>query len=61
MTEVEAAINSRPLTVETVSDSSSFIPISLSNILTMKTSVVIPPVATFQGADLYCNKRWRHV
>ena len=61
MTEVEAVINARPLTVGAVSDSSSLIPISPSNILTMKTSVVMPPPGTFQDADLYCNKRWRRV
>ena len=61
MTEVEVVVNSRPLTVETVSDSSSLIPISPNNILTMKTSVVMPPPGTFQGADLYCKKRWRCV
>ena len=59
MTEVEAVINSRPLTVETVSDSNSLIPITPSNILTMKTSVVMQPPGIFQGADLYCKKRWR--
>ena len=61
MTKVEAVINPRPLTVDTVSDSSSLIPISPKNILTMKTSVVMPPPGTFQGADLYCKKRWTRV
>ena len=48
MTEVEAVINSRPLTVETVSDSKSLIPISPSNILTIKTSVVMSQPGAFQ-------------
>ena len=61
MTEVKAVLNSRPLTVETESDSNSLIPIPPSNILTMKTSVVIPPPSTFQGADLCCRKTWKCV
>ena len=61
MTEVKAVRNSRPLTVETVSDSNSLFPILPSNILTMKTSVVIPPPSTFQRADLYSRKTWKCV
>ena len=57
MTEVKAVLNSRPLTVETASDSNSLIPILPSNILTMKTSVV----SAFQGADLPCRKTWKCV
>ena len=56
MARVEAVINSRPLTVEIVSDSNSLISISPSNKLTMKTSIVMPPPGTFPGADLYCKK-----
>ena len=61
MTEVEAVINSRPLTVETMSDPNSLILILPSNILTMKTSAVMPPSGTFQLADLYCKERWMRV
>ena len=61
MTEVEAVINLRPSNVETVSDSSSLFPISPSNKLRIKTSIVMPPPGTFQGADLYCKKKWRRV
>ena len=48
MTKVEAVINSRHLTVETVSGSNSLVPFAPSNTLTMKTSVVMPPPGTFQ-------------
>ena len=48
MTKVEAVINSRHLTVETVSVSNSLVPFAPSNTLTMKTSVVMPPPGTFQ-------------
>ena len=41
MTETEAIINSRPLTVETINDGQSPMPISPNNILTMKTKVVV--------------------
>lgn len=48
MTEVGAVINLRPLTVETVSDSNSLIPVSPSNIQKMETSALMPPPGTFQ-------------
>ena len=41
MVEVEAVVNSKPLTVDTISDADSQIPISSKNILTMKSNVVI--------------------
>ena len=43
MTKTEAIINSRPLTVETINDGQSPMPISPNNILTMKKKVVMPP------------------
>ena len=36
MTEVEGILNSRPLTVETITDPTSFQPLSSINLLTMK-------------------------
>ena len=59
MTETEAIINSRPLTVDTINDGQSPMPISPNNILTMKTKVVMPPPEVFQKPDLYCRSRWR--
>ena len=56
--EVELIINSRPLTAETISDSKSEIPLSPSNLLTMKTSVVMPPPGEFSKPDAYSKKRW---
>ena len=61
MTETEAIVNSRPLTVETINDGQSPMPISLNNILTMKTKVVMPPPGVFQKPDLYCRSRWRRI
>ena len=57
MAEVELIINSRPLTVETISDSKSEIPLSTSNLLTMKTSVVMPPPGEFSKPDAYSKRR----
>ena len=61
MAEVEAVINSRPLTVDTISDVNSQIPISPTNLLTMKSKVVMPPPGNFEKADIYSKKRWRRV
>ena len=61
MAEVELIINSRPLIVETISDSKSEIPLSPSNLLTMKTSVVMPPPGEFSKKEMatctaYCRR-----
>ena len=61
MTEVEAILNSRPLAVELLNDGSSINPICPSNILSMKSKVVMPPPGEFVQADIYCRKRWRRV
>ena len=52
LTETEGIINSRPLTVETLSDSKNRIPLSPSNLLTQKTNVVLPPPGNFDRLDL---------
>ena len=61
MAEVELIINSRPLTVETISGSKSEIPVSPSNLLIMKTSVVMSPPGEFSKLDAYSKRRWRRV
>ena len=58
MTEVEMIVNSRQLTVENLNDVSSNMPLSPSNLLTMKTNVVMPPPRNFMKPDLYSKKRW---
>ena len=55
--EVEAIVNSRAMTAETVNDVQSHVPLSLSNILTMKSKVIMPPPGSFRLADTYCHKR----
>ena len=61
MCEAEAIVNSRPLTVDTLTDPSSLTPLTPNHLLTMKTKVVLPPPGTFQSPDKYCRKRWRRV
>ena len=61
MTEVEAVMNFRPLTLEQLSDGNSLNSIILSSLLTMKSKVVISTSGEFEKADIYCHKRWRGV
>ena len=58
---IELIITSRPLTVETISGSKSEIPLLPSNLLTMKTSVLMPPPGEFSKLDAYSKRRWRRV
>ena len=61
LAETEAIVNSRPLTVDTLGDVQSKQPICPSNILTMKSKVVLPPPGHFVKADEYSRKRWRRI
>ncbi|XP_028405254.1 uncharacterized protein LOC114527759 [Dendronephthya gigantea] len=58
--EVEAIINSRPLTFPS-SDPDDLTPITPSNILTVKTKIILPPPGVFEREDLYARRRWRRV
>ena len=55
MIEVEAIVNSRPLAVEVEAA------ISPSNLLTMKSKVVMPPPGSFGTVYLYSKRRWRGI
>ena len=57
--EVEAIVNSRPMTTEAMNDVQSHVPLSPSNLLTMKLKIVMPPPGSFRPADAFCHKRWR--
>ena len=61
LAEASAIVNSRPPSVEQLGDVTAPIPISPSNLLTLKSSVVLPPPGKFQDADVYSRKRWRRV
>ena len=60
MTEAECIVNSRPLTVEDLSDPES-LPITPNQLLTLKSNVVLPPPGIFQKENVYCRKRWKAV
>jgi len=59
--EASNIVNSRPLTMDTVNDPNSPLPICPNNLLTMKSNVILPPPGEFQNADGYSRKRWRRV
>ena len=51
--EVEAIVNSRPLTTEVMNDATSLVPLSPINFLTMKSRVVMPLPGNFTTTDRY--------
>ena len=59
--EVEAVVNSHPLTSESLSDPLSPLPLTPSTLLTSKTKLILPPLGKFQREDIYCKRLWRHV
>ncbi|KAL6465838.1 hypothetical protein MHYP_G00259710, partial [Metynnis hypsauchen] len=59
--EVMTIINSRPLTAELLNDPSAPEPLTPNHILTMKSTVILPPPGQFIREDLYLQKRWRRV
>ncbi len=58
--EVEAVINSRPLT-SVSNDPSDLHPLTPSHLLTTKSAVILPPPGNFQKSDVYLHRRWRRV
>ena len=66
VTEVEAEVevevgNSRPLTIERLSDPTSLMPLSPANLLTSKKKVIMPPHGNFDQPDIYSRCRWRRI
>ena len=57
MVECEAIINSRPLTVDRISDVNSPARLAPANILTMTSKVILPPPAVFERPDIF--SKWR--
>ena len=58
--EVEVIVNSRPITIESISDAISDISLSPANLLIMKLKVILP-LPPFLSADIYYQKHWRRV
>ena len=52
MTEAEAIVNCRPLTVDNLSSPEGVEPLTPTHLLTMKSSVILPPPGSFQVAAL---------
>ena len=61
MIEVEGILNSRPLTVETINDPTSFQPLSPINLLTIKSKILSPPPGKFLKPDVYSKRCWRRI
>ena len=61
MIEVEAIVNSRPLTPDDLTDPDSLDALTPNHLLTIKSSVILAPPGNFQRADVYSKKRWRRV
>ena len=61
MKEVQAIVNSRPLTLNDMSSTDSPELLTPSHILTMKLKVLIAPPGVFVREDIYLRKRWRRV
>ncbi|KAL6463231.1 hypothetical protein MHYP_G00276220 [Metynnis hypsauchen] len=59
--EAMAIVNSRPLTVNNLSDPNSLEPLTPNHLLTLKCTTPLPPPGTFVKEDMYARKRWRHV
>ncbi len=59
--EVMAIVNSRPLTTEHLNDPSGPEPLNPNHILTMKSTIILPPPGPFTREDHYLRKRWRRV
>ena len=60
-TEAENIVNSRPLTIDNLSDPDAPAPITPNHLLTFKSKVVLPPPGNFSRPDLYSRRRWRRI
>ena len=60
LAKVEAIINTKPITSESLSDVHSPAPLCPMQLLTMKSRVVMPLPEEFLKEEIYCRKQWRH-
>ena len=61
MTETEGNLNSQPLKTDSISDLTRSLSLSPSNLLTMKSKIILPSPGDFSRPDLYSRRRWRQV
>ena len=61
LVETKAVMNSRPLTVEHLSDPSNSTLLSPIQLLTFKSDIVFPPPGEFHRNDIYCCKYYKRV
>lgn len=59
--EAMSIVNNHPLTINIISVPTSLEPLTPNHLITMKTSVPLPPLGKFSKEDLYAKKRWRRV
>ena len=59
--EAAAIVNSRPLSLEHVTDPEHPEPLTPNHLLTGKSRIVMPPPGEFSQGDTYHIKRWRRV
>ena len=59
--EAAAIINTRPLSLEHVTDPDHPEPLTPNHLLTGKSKIVLPPPGEFNQGDVYSLKRWRCV
>lgn len=56
--EAMSIVNSRPLTVESINNPTNLEPLTPNHLLTMKSSISLPPQGKFVKEDLYARKWW---
>ena len=60
-TKAENIVNSRPLSIDNLSDPETSEPITANHLLTLKAKVVLPTTGNFSRPDLYLRRRWRRI
>ena len=55
---VEAVVNCRPLTSETIKDRTILISLDPINLLPIKWKTVMSPPGVFPSSDKYCRRNW---
>ena len=61
MAEVAAVLNSRVLTVDSLSNPDDPLPLCPSQLITLKSKVILPPSSQFFPEDIYPLRQWRRI